>query len=641
MCGIYGVVGLDGGVISAGLLERMAGVQVHRGPDDEGSITFGRAALGMRRLSIIDVSGGQQPLANRAGTVWTVCNGEIYNFRELREGLAVRGHVFGSGSDAEVIPHLYDEHGLDFLTHLNGMFGLALWDEPRGRFVLARDRLGIKPIYYARIGDQLVFASEAKSILNCPGFERRVDEEALAEFLALGYVPAPRSMFQGISKLPPASVMIVEGGRIEVREYWRLPQDVDASVTEQEWVEELLRGMRESVHRQLVSDVPLGAFLSGGLDSSAVVALMTEFSTEPVKTYSIGFGGSSGGSFYNELPFARQVAERFRTDHREILVEPDIVSLLPKLIWHMDEPTADSAFITTYLVSEFARRDVTVILSGVGGDELFGGYRRYLGSHYLERLAAIPAWLRRGIARPLLDRLPVDRHSSLTNYVRYARQLLASEELPPAERYRSYVEVLPRALRNEVMRNRRYGPDALDRAFERAEGRDLLRQLFDVDSQTQLPDDLLLLTDKMTMATSLECRVPILDHELVETAARIPAGLRIKNGELKHLMKAAVRGLLPDSIIDRKKRGFGAPMGAWLKQELAGLLGHLVNERSVAQRGWLDWPVVERLIDDHRSSRVDYTDLLIALVNLEVFARIFLDGQSADELSAELAEQCR
>jgi asparagine synthase (glutamine-hydrolysing) len=388
----------------------------------------------------------------------------------------------------------------------------------------------------------------------------------------------------------------------------------------------------------MVSDVPIGAFLSGGVDSSAVVAFMAAHSRHPVKTYAIGFGGGDAEAYYDELPHARRVAELFRTDHHEIIVQPDVVSLLPRLLWHMDEPIADTAFITTYLVSQFARRDATVILSGVGGDELFGGYRRYLGGHYQAYFDWLPAPLRRA-ATALGQRLPSDRHSPLLNAARLAKGFLSAAGLPIDERYRSYVEVFSEDLTAQLLRDHRSdGHEALAAAFARADGTDELNRMLAVDAETQLPDDLLLLTDKMSMAVSLECRVPLLDHELVEFAARMPQDIKIRGGRLKHVMKAALRDVLPADILERKKRGFGAPMGAWLKRDLAPLLRNLLSEDSINARGLFHPAAIESLIASHAANRVDGTDQLMALLNLEIWARIYLDGRSADDVTEELKE---
>jgi asparagine synthase (glutamine-hydrolysing) len=636
MCGIYGLLELHGAAADGARLDPMARTTTHRGPDDEGRHVDGPLAFGMRRLSIIDVAGGHQPLTNEDRTLWLIANGEIYNFRELRAELVAQGHRFMTASDCETLLHLYERDGDGFLARVNGMFGFALWDAKRQRLLLGRDRLGIKPLYVRESGGRLLFASEAKALLAADTASPAIDPAALRAYLALGYVPAPQSMFRGIRKLPPASLTIVERGQVEQRIYWKMPADVDSQTTEREWIDRVRARLETSVAMQMVSDVPIGAFLSGGIDSSAVVAFMARHSGQPVKTYAIGFDGGAAEAYYDELPYARRIAERFGTDHHEIIVKPDVVALLPKLLWHMDEPVADTAFVTTYLVSEFARRDVTVILSGVGGDELFGGYRRYLGSHYRAQLDRVPGPLRRA-AIALAGRLPADRHSPVLNAMRLARGFLESASLPFDERYRSYVEVFPDPAVELLL----HAPatddhDALTKAFERATSSDELNRMLAVDAATQLPDDLLLLTDRMSMAVSLECRVPLLDHELCELAARIPERTKVRDGRLKHVMKEALAGVLPPDILDRKKRGFGAPMGAWLKRELKPVLRDALSDESLRRRGLFRREAVAELIAAHESNRIDGTDRLLALLNFEIWARMYLDRRDPADVADEL-----
>ena len=643
MCGIYGILSLvPGASPSASQLAPMASATLHRGPDDEGTYAGRGLAMGMRRLSIIDLAHGHQPISNETDSLHVVCNGEIYNFRELREGLLQRGHRFKTGSDTEVILHLYEEHGPDLVHHLEGMFAFALWDSERERLLLGRDRLGIKPLYVRRDAARLIFASEAKAILALPDAGAAIDSVALEEYLMLGYTPSDISLFAGIEKLPPASVMLCEKGRAETSVYWSPPAEIDDTRDDRDWAEQVSAQLEAAVKAEMVSDVPLGAFLSGGIDSSAVVATMARHSDRPVKTYSIGFDSGRAGAYYNELPYAQEVASMFGTEHKEILVRPNVVELLPKLIWHLDEPVADSAFITTYLVSKFAREDVTVILSGVGGDELFGGYRRYLGEHYLSRYRLLPRWLRRGVIRPLSSLLPADRHSPLLNASRYARAFLRSSECPFEQRYRSYVQVFGReSLDRLLLASRRGDVDSLDKAFEVATEGDGLSRLMRVDLATQMPNDLLMLTDRMSMAASLECRVPLLNHKLVELSARIPARSRIRRGRLKNILKLALSDILPAGILHRKKRGFGAPMGAWLNDELSPLLKTLVSRDSIEKRGLLDWETVNETMMRHEARKEDHTDHLLCLLNLEIWARLYLDGQAPDDLTQELGGLAR
>ncbi len=638
MCGIYGIAALRSGAsLDPAMLGRMAAVTVHRGPDDEGSYRHDELLLGMRRLSIIDVAGGHQPIANEDGTVHVVCNGEIYNYRELADDLRRAGHRFATRSDTEVLVHLYEEHGDDFVTRLNGMFAFALWDARRRRLVVGRDRMGIKPLYYAEDGPRLFFASEAKAIVAArPGVA--LDPVALQEYFTLGYVPAPYSIFQGIRKLPPGSLMVAERGQLRIQSFWRVPDDGVMARDDREWADLFLTTMERAVASQMVSDVPLGAFLSGGLDSGTIVALMARHSQTPVKTYSIGFAGVSGADRYNELDGAACVARAFATDHHEIFVKPDATALLPKLMWHLDEPVADSAFITTYLVAELARRDVTVILSGVGGDELFGGYRRYLGAYYDGFYDALPRWLRRHVVEPLTHALPSDRHSRIGNLARQLRRYAATHGQPIEDRYRSYVQVFARAAAASLLREppaEHY--DGLAAAFDAVADPDPVSRIAKADLVTQLPDDLLLLTDRMTMATSLECRVPFLDNTVVDLSLRMPSSLKIRNGQLKHVMKRALAGVLPPEILGRPKRGFGAPIGAWFQDELVPLIQSVLGRDVVEARGLVRWETVERTLALHQARQEDCTDQLLALTNLELWARIYLDGRSPEDVAGELA----
>jgi asparagine synthase (glutamine-hydrolysing) len=639
VCGIHGILALDGGSPGdAQDLSRMAGLTRHRGPDDEGSHCEGPLLLGMRRLSIIDLSGGHQPISNEDGTLWVVCNGEIYNFRELRAQLEKAGHTFKTASDTEVIVHAYEEFGDRFVHQLDGMFAFALWDARQRRLLIGRDPIGIKPLYYRLERRRLLFASEAKAILAVQDSPVDLSGEAVEQYLGLGYVAAPLSIFRGIRKLPPASMLIASGGKTEIHRYWSLPAALDESTTEEEWSERVRAELERAVAAQMVSDVPLGAFLSGGIDSSAVVAFMSRASAHPVRTYSIGFAGSSGSEYYNELPYAGRVARQFGTQHREIVVQPDVAELLPKLLWHLDEPMADAAFVTTYLVSEFARREVTVILSGVGGDELFGGYRRYQDEHYRALYERIPEPIRRGLISPLARLLPSDRHHHFGNLARLARSFILSDALSFEDRYRAYVQLYDRGERGKLLsRPPEQYHDAIGAAFESASARgDGLRRLLEVDFSSQLPDDLLALTDRMSMASSLECRVPLLDQKLVEMAARMPASFKIRGRQLKYVMKKALADVLPREILYRPKRGFGAPMGAWLKRELRGLLGSVLSRESVERRGLLRWPVIERTLELHAAGRFDYTDHLLALMNLELWCRVYLDRCTPADVALEL-----
>jgi asparagine synthase (glutamine-hydrolysing) len=640
MCGIVGIV-QPGGQRRFGPadVERMTGMIVHRGPDDRGVYDGGEAIIGMRRLSIIDLAGGHQPISNEDGSVWVVCNGEIYNFGRLRKRLEERGHRFTTHTDTEVLVHLYEEHGLDMMAQLEGMYGFALWDVKQRRLLLARDRLGIKPVYYFEQGRGLAFGSEIKAFLALPGFSAAVDGGALHDYLAVGYAVSPRTIFAGVSKLPPASLLTWQDGRTSITRYWSPPERTISSRSAADWTDAVRAELERSIADHMIADVPVGAFLSGGIDSSAVAMLMARHSAEPLNTYSIGYSGGGAAEYYNELPYAREVAERIHSNHREIEVQPDVARLLPKLIWHLEEPISDSAIATTYLVSELAAKSVKVILSGVGGDELFAGYNRYLGGHYSRRYQQVPAWARRRLMPTLAKVLPSGRQNRLMDLARYAKRFIQASELDWREQYKLYVALADRDVLAKLTSGSAPLADALDKVLNGEHSDDELLRLLRVDWQTQLSEDILLLTDKITMACSIECRVPFLDHRLVELAASIPAAQKLRDGRLKSVLKDALRGVLPDTVIDRRKRGFGAPVGAWFKRELAPLRATLLSHETVAARGLLDPSAVNALCADHDANREDYTDLILVLLNLEVWSRLFLDGRSYEDVAGELAER--
>lgn len=634
MCGIYGTIQFNSSSASREeTLARMGSVIEHRGPNDHGHYQGRGVGLGMRRLSIIDVAGGHQPISNEDETIWLVLNGEIYNFQTLRDRLEQKGHHFRTRSDTEVIVHLYEDVGLDFFKHLRGMFGLALWDVKRERLVVGRDRIGEKPLYFRNEPGRFLFSSELKSILQAEGVPRRLNTVALEEYLALGYVPAPLTMLEGIEKILPGHYLVVENGGVKDCEYWDVPQGKTENRSEGEWLEQLREKLLETIKAQLISDVPLGAFLSGGIDSSTIVAAMARLTGRAVKTYSIGYGGED--SYYNELSYAKIVATAFATDHHEIIVRPEVSDLLPKLIWHMDEPIADSACLTTYLVSRLASESVTVILSGVGGDELFGGYRRYLGNSLQRWYKLLPGPVRRSLLPALFKHVPQDRGSAWKDYARYAAAFVKTAQLPAAQAYMSYVTLLSPETQKELhLGKHSNGSDGdgsaaatLQRYFARCPDGDDLNRIIYTDLKTSLPDDLLALTDRMSMAASIECRAPLVDYELVELASRIPSAMKIRGFTMKYLLKKAVAPWLPREVIERKKRGFGAPVGSWLRQDLQPLIQDLLSEEQVRRRGLFHWPAVESILKTHQEQRSDHSDHIFALIALEIWCRIYLDGQ--------------
>ena len=639
MCGIVGIYqatgrdryGLDD-------VRAMADAMVHRGPDDDGFVEHGPMKVGMRRLSIIDLAGGQQPIPNADSSVFAFNNGEIYNYKRLRKELEARGYPFRTESDTEVIAHAYDEFGDEFVTRLEGMFACAVVDTRRQKLLLARDRMGIKPLYYVENDDGLAFASEIKSLLALPGIAAKVDVDSLVDYLSIGYAVAPTTIFEGIKKLPPASTLTVDSNGVDIRAYWSPPTNVDESPGFDEWQEKIRAELSRSVSDHLVADVPIGAFLSGGIDSSAVCYLMAEHSDAELNTYSIGYTGGATEQYYNELSYAKQVADQLGSRHREIEVQPDVASLLPKLIWHLEEPISDSAITTTFLVSELAAKSVKVILSGVGGDELFAGYNRYLGGHYHAYLDRLPRWCWQGVLPKLAAVLPSGRQNRLMDMSRYAKRFFEASRLDHSERYAFYLATANR----ETLRSLLGGTAAnaenglVDAARGESGIEDELLRLFRIDWQTQLAENLLLLTDKMTMACSLECRVPFLDHRLVELAASVPSEHKLPDGRLKGLLKSALADVLPADIIDRRKRGFGAPVGAWFKRELLSLRGELLGDRGLGARDILDPSAIQAVCDVHDQNRSDFTDLILVLMNLEIWFRLFVDNRSHVDVAAEL-----
>lgn len=639
MCGIVGAIA-PGRIRDhdRDAVRAMAGTIVHRGPDDAGFFDAEDVVLGMRRLAIIDLAGAKQPISNETNDVVVVCNGEIYNFRELRQQLQNLGHQFSTDGDVESIVHLYEEYGEDFVTHLDGMFAIALWDKNKKKLILARDHLGIKPLYFAKWQNGLAFGSEAKALFKLEGLRAAVSQTGLRDYLSLGYCVAPNTIFDGVFKLPPASMLIFESGEQRVVRYWALPEETEQGVSDDEWIERISVELERSVRAQMVSDVPIGAFLSGGVDSSAIVAIMAEHSDAKINTYSIGYEGGATEAYYNELSYAAQVAEQFGTSHNEISVKPDVATLLPQLIWHLEEPISDSAITTTHLVSELAAKSVKVILSGVGGDELFAGYNRYLGSHYMSKYQRIPQWVRQSVLTPIARRLPSSRQSRLQDLARYAREFILSAELPWDQRYKSYLAIQQASSLESMMLQPLSGGDGLDRVLGAQSSSDDLQRLMRVDCDSQMAEDLLLLTDKMTMAHSIECRVPFLDKGLAELAARVPSAQKLPGKDLKSLLKRSLESRLPKDILYRSKRGFGAPVGAWFKNQLLPLRSTLLSREVTDFRGVLAPDAVDHICRAHDAGKEDNTDLILVLMNLEVWFRTFVDGQDPTDLGLELSE---
>ncbi|HEY8825805.1 MAG TPA: asparagine synthase (glutamine-hydrolyzing) [Candidatus Limnocylindria bacterium] len=616
MCGIAGIAGRDGGA-AEGRVKAMLDRLVHRGPDDEGIGVSEGATIGARRLAIIDLVHGNQPMPNEDGSVLAVQNGEIYNFLELKADLEQRGHRFTTHNDTEVLPHAYEEFGDDFVERLRGMFAIALWDKKRRRLLLARDRLGKKPLVYAEIPGGVAFASEIQALLTL-GLDRGVDETAIAQYLCLGYVPPPRTGFESISSLSPGSFITFEAGRLsEQRRYWRLSYEPKLELSEPEALERLRVEVDEAVRVRLMSDVPLGAFLSGGLDSSAVVAFMAANSSD-VRTFSIGFGESD----FSELKYARLVAERFGTRHEEFIVEPSALEVLPRLVRHLGNPFADSSVIPTYYVAKVARERVTVALNGDGGDELFAGYDRYRAARVAYAFDAIPGPIR-SLAGGLTDLLP--QAPWVPRAIRRARRLGAMVRLPKDERYLALVGYFTArdGQFGELVQSRADPIGIFNSAVAEAQPTNDLERTLAIDTLTYLPGDLLVKMDIATMASSLEGRSPFLDHRLVEFVSHLPPRMKFRDGVSKYLLRTLMKGTLPDEILNRPKMGFGVPVGRWMRGPMRSLVEDALL--GMPERPLVDRAAVRRLVEDHLSGRSDQTPRVWALLMLELWFRYVVE----------------
>ena len=639
MCGITGGVWTDPSkALDAPTLARMIDALTHRGPDGRGEFPAGNrlqpgrgaapgVALGHRRLAILDLPSGAQPMSNEDETVGVVFNGEIYNFKRLRQKLQEAGHRFRSQCDTEVLVHLYEDRGPAMLDELIGMFSFALWDARSARLLLARDRLGQKPLVYRHEPGRLVFASELKSLLAVPGLPRALDPQALDEYLTYQYVPYPRCIFQGYAKLPPGCYAVWEAGQLEVHRYWQPDFKLEAVRPFEQAAAELRALLTESVRLRLQSDVPLGAFLSGGLDSTIIVGLMRELGAAPLRTFSIGFPIPE----YDETRYARLAAERFETEHEEFRVEPRAVDILPKLVWHYDEPFADSSAIPTWHVAELTRRHVTVALSGDGGDELFAGYARYRAVWLGAWFDRLPRAVRGALTAGVWQRLPASaRQKSLR---RRFKRFVESLGQPPDRRYLEWIAIFGRARRAELYTDEFAallpGPDPvefLQAAMARAAGRDPITAISLADLTTYLPCDLMTKVDIASMAHGLECRQPFLDHRVVELAAGMPIGHKFRRGCGKRLLLHAFADLLPEPIRRRRKMGFGVPLDYWFRNELRAMARDVLLDSRALGRGYFHPDSVRRLLDDHQQGRFDHAARLWSLLVLELWHRQWVDG---------------
>ena len=634
MCGITGGIWTNPErAIDRAVLQRMTDALQHRGPDDKG-VYFSEfetrppyesvpgVALGHRRLSIIDIEGGRQPMANEDQTVWIVFNGEIYNFAALRHRLEGAGHQLRTACDTEVIVHLYEDMGVDAFQHLNGMFAIAIWDATKRRLILARDRLGQKPLIYRVERDRLLFASELKSLLEVPDVPRVLDPGAVDEYLTYQYIPHPNTIFQGIRKLPPGHYAEFQEGKFDVVDYWSPALNREVRQTSEEYVEQLRELLLSSVELRMRSDVPLGAFLSGGIDSSLIVAIMQQQCTSKVKTFSIGFPIPE----YDETHYARQVAEHLGTDHYEYSVTPDSVEVLPQLVWHFDEPFADSSAIPTWYLSQWTRQHVTVALSGDGGDELFAGYPRYRAARWGQFFDALPRPVRAALAARIWQSIPASARQK--SYTRRFKRFASAIGSLPAQRYLEWIEIFRETQRAELYTNEflEHLPASdptrfLRLAWSRAEGRDAVASASLADLVTYLPCDLMTKVDVASMSHGLECRQPFLDYRLAELAIRMPTRLKYHGGRGKRILWQAFGHLLPPEIGSRPKMGFGVPLDHWFRNELRPMAHDVLLDQASKSRGLFQPKVVQRLIEQHATGMFDHSYRLWALLVFELWMR--------------------
>jgi len=640
MCGIAGTINI--GLKKAS--ERMIDAQIHRGPDDSGisehvSIGGDRIFLGSRRLSILDLSpAGHMPMSTPDGKVTITYNGEVYNAPALRTELEAKGYKFRSHSDTEVVLYSYQEYGNDCVRQLNGMFAFAIWDSNRDQLFMARDHLGIKPLYYFHKGNQFAFASEIKGLLELSEIPRRLNHQALHQYLTFLWVPDPLTLFDGILKLPAGDFATFKDGRFELHQYWDLAfpkANHPFSLNEKALTSEVRDRFTRVVESQMVSDVPLGAFLSAGIDSSSIVAAMAAKSSQPVRTFTIAFPEKyrRGELTLDDTAVAARTAKHFGCNHTELEVDPNVVDLLPKLVWHMDEPTADPAIIMAYLVNREAHKQATVLLSGVGGDELFAGYRKYQAHYLAQKYRKIPRGLRVNVLEPAINALPGFRGSRWKGHVRLAKKMARSGSLPPIDRF-----LMDSVYLSDVQKHELY-TDTLQAELDRTDARcthlayfshvaeaDFLNQMLYLDTKTFMVSLNLNYNDKMSMASSVEVRVPFLDWQFAEwVAANVPPDLKLKNGTTKHILREAMRPVLPPEVLTQKKAGFGAPVDYWLAQDLRPMVDELLSETNVRRRGLFRPEVVRRYVEEQRNGREDWSMQIWQFLTLELWMREFLD----------------
>ena len=629
MCGISGKVSWDGSPVDVALVKRMMETLVHRGPDDDGMYVEQQVVLGHRRLAIIDLNTGKQPISNEDRTVWVVFNGEIYNFRQLRHELIQTGHRFETQTDTEVIVHLYEEHGEGCVARLRGMFAFAIWDVRKKRLLLARDRVGIKPLYYFLNGKSLVFASEIKALLVDPSVNREIDPQVIHKFLTFLYTPGPETLIRSVRKVEPGHYLVLEDGKVRVREYWDLafPDDIRNGDVEGA-AAALIELLRETVRDHMISDVPVGILLSGGVDSTAMLSFAADQTDREVKTFTIGFEGEG---FPDERPYARLAAQHFGTKHYEATITPQgFRDLLPKYVWHMEEPVYEPPAVALYYVTKLAREHVKVLISGEGGDEAFAGYQNYRNLVWLERLKAM-RWPWKEGAEMMLGGL-----SRMKPFARFAKYSTLMQV--PLEQYYYSRTADPYSPFNRL-REKLYTPGFraqidptlslayIRQCFSKVTGRDPLTQMLYVDTKTWLPDDLLVKADKMTMANSVELRVPLLDHKVLEFAASLPASHKLHGFTTKYILKPALNGRVPQEVIKRKKTGFPVPIDTWIRTDLRDFCRDVLLDGCSLARGYFDKRAVENLFERPEEAATGSAELF-SLVTLELWHRCFLDGRT-------------
>lgn len=635
MCGIAGMLHFNGQPVDERLLGRMTAALRHRGPDGGGCFLDGAVGLGNRRLSIIDLEGGRQPMTNESKTVWVVYNGEVYNFRELRQLLEGRGYRFRTASDTEVIIRVYEEFGPAGVERLRGMFAFALWDAPRRCLLMARDQVGIKPLYYYQDSQRLVFASEIRSLFLDPHIPRRLSLPALDRFLSFSYVPGEETIFEGIRRLPPGHLMLCQDAQVAIRRYWRLSLTPEMDRDCDHYTAELQELLEQAVERHMIADVPVGVFLSGGLDSTTIVAILAKMKRRDAPTFSVGFD-ADGAGYLNELEDARRVASHFGMNNHPLMVRPNVVDLLPTVIRALEEPIADPSAFLTYLISGAAREHVKVALTGIGGDELFAGYRRYLGASLVTGLRRIPRTLR-DVMRWGAERIRATEESRLGYHMSTFRRLLDAAQAPHPDAYISMLSYFSPAMKAQLYTPEiratlaDHDPAAEFRAhFAHPVNGDVLSRIFYLDFMTFLPDNLLLFSDKMSMGTSLELRVPLLDLELVQFAARLPSSLRLRRTQMKYLLRKTMAPLLPQAVLAKSKQGFTAPVGMWIRRDLKSYANALLSPERIARRGFWNPAYVTRLLTEHNSGRREWGHHLFALIVFELWCQTFLDSAIPD-----------